>query len=259
MAVSLLLDSLWAELCTLQIGRSWILICGRICLFFGSAGCKRGKKNPKTSEISQQKIPPKYSIDKDILFWGNSLLFFFFYLWSVCKLWNKMKNKDVSPEEAQTEYKTLSQLLSTLSWEHTTLMKHLILDQSVFSHLTLIPYFSLSSSLHRCTLLSCSARSSICLMSALLQEMSILLRDSDFSIFEEHFFLYSSVSSIEPWIKYVIPRVLIPADFSTELGTVSVYGHILDFTRCCCLLPKSTFIILWTKYTWIKHACRLVL
>lgn len=124
-------------------------------------------------------------------------------------------------------------------------MKHLILDQSVFSHFTLIPYFSHSSSLHGCTLLSCSARSSTrCLMSALLHKMSILLRDSDFSIFEEHFFLFSSVSSIEPWIKYVIPIVLIPADFSTELGTVSVYGHILDFTRCCCLLPKSTLIIL---------------
>ena len=47
MAVSLLLDSLWAELCTLQIGRSCILICGRICLFFGSAGFKREKIIPK--------------------------------------------------------------------------------------------------------------------------------------------------------------------------------------------------------------------
>lgn len=221
---------------------------------------KEVKKIPKHQKFLNKKYLQNIRLTKIFCFEEIlSFFFFLFYLWSVCKLWNKMKNKDVSPEEAQTEYKTLSQLLSTLSWEHTTLMKHLILDQSVFSHLTLIPYFSLSSSLHRCTLLSCSAMSSICLMSALLQEMSILLRDSDFSIFEEHFFLYSSVSSIEPWIKYVIPRVLIPADFSTELGTVSVYGHILDFTRCCCLLPKSTFIILWTKYTWIKHACRLVL
>lgn len=52
----------------------------------------------------------------------------------------------------------------------------------------------------------------------LLQEMSVLLRKSDFSIFEDCFFRSSSVSPIDLWIQCASPRVVIPADIRTEFG-----------------------------------------
>lgn len=76
---------------------------------------KEVKKIPKHQKFLNKKYLQNIRLTKIFCFEEILSFFFFFYLWSVCKLWNKMKNKDVSPEESQTEYKTLSQLLSTLS------------------------------------------------------------------------------------------------------------------------------------------------
>lgn len=74
---------------------------------------------------------------------------FSLYLMSVLKPQNKMKNKDISPEEAQTKYFAVIKhffhflFQYTLSWEHAPFMKHLILDQSVFFQFSLVLLSSL--------------------------------------------------------------------------------------------------------------------
>lgn len=71
----------------------------------------------------------------------------------------------------------------------------------------------------------------------LLQEMSVLCRKSDFTIFEEVFFLLSSLSSVKLWMKCASPRVVIPACIRKEFGLVSACGHywILPGAAVDCL------------------------
>lgn len=71
----------------------------------------------------------------------------------------------------------------------------------------------------------------------LLQEMSVLCRKVILPSLKRVFFLSSSMSSVEPWIKCASPRVVIPAWIRKEFGIVSARGHywILPGAAVDCL------------------------
>lgn len=87
----------------------------------------------------------------------------------------------------------------------------------------------------------------------LLQEMSVLLRKSDFSIFEEYFFLSSSVSPTEPWISVLVPERLYLLTSEQNLAwclPLDIYW--ISPGAACCLLSKHTLIILCMSQTCLQ-------
>lgn len=146
-----------------------LLISGRICSFEVQILKEKKSKNFRNS------LPKNTS---KIFCWSRWFVLikfkvgviFSLYLMSVLKPQNKMKNKDISPEEAQTKYFAVIKHFFSFFISVYTFMRTCTLSETsyfgpkcIFSALpsSLDLFFNCSSSVCGCTLLSCAARSSM--------------------------------------------------------------------------------------------------